>query len=382
MEKRLLCFLIVLILVPLVNASYIGISPAKHEIYFSPYLEKVFTFKVFSSDNDKENEIYVKGDLAEYVSVSRTSFKGSAEFDVIVRLPEKIEKPGKHRILIGARETAYDFDEGRGIGGLAAIQAPIYVIVPYPGKYAEVSFIVRDASEGENVSFDLEVHNLGTESIFFQPEIKIYQKQKLMHEKLLDHKVLESTEKYSVTDTLHTEDFVQGQYDVVMRLDYGEEIVIKNFFRIGALFVNITDYSYKFIEDEANEFYVEVENLWNQPLKKVYSEVTITDQGNIVKKIRLPFTDLEPWEKTNLSGIYDFSDIRAKKYLGNIKVFFENKTNSKLVALYVKNPNLDYPLMLIAIVVLVLLVIIVFLIFKVKNLKKTSKNAKKNKIKK
>jgi hypothetical protein len=384
MEKRLIVIIagIFLMLLPFVNAGYIGISPAKHEIYFEPYLERVFTFNVFSSSTNRENEIYVKGDLAEYVELSRTSFVKETSLDAILRLPGHIEKPGKHRILIGARETSFQFNEtGQGIGGLAAIQAPIYVIVPYPGKYAEVKFIIFDVNEGENVSFRLEVHNLGNEKIFFRPEITVKKGEQELQKKVLDYQTLESKEKYNVEDTIDSGNLTPGEYGAILNFDYGKKVTIEKDFRIGTLYVNITDYSNRFIAETTNKFYVQVENLWNSPLRKVYSEVTITDKGNIIKKFRLPFIDLKPWEKANLTGLFDFSDVKAGKYIANIKVFYENKTTIKLANITFEKPGFNQTWIIVIIVVIVLLVVIIFLIIKVKKLKKP-KNEKTKKTRK
>jgi len=383
MEKRLIIIFIFMILIPFVSAGYIGITPAKHELYFEPFLEQTFTFNVFSSDNNRTNEIYTKGELAEYVNISKTSFIGSTSFTVVLKLPGQIEKPGRHRILIGARELSYDFNNsGQGVGGLAAIQAPIEIIVPYPGKYAEAEFVVKDTSEGSNATFNLQVHNLGKETIFFQPEIRIYQDKKPMAKKTFSYQVLESKKKYIVTDEIDTANLMPGQFDVIMSFDYGENITINRVFRIGTLLINITDYSHRFVKGEANKFYIEIENLWNQPIKNVYSEVSISDQGTIIKRFRLPFKNLEPWEKTNLSGLHDFTDLEPKKYVANIKVLYEGRTTSKLVAIYVENPNANYTLIIIGIIGAVLVLVILFLVIKVKVLKKNIKNAKTKKTKK
>jgi len=165
-------------------------------------------------------------------------------------------------------------------------------------------------------------------------------------------------------------------------VDYGKKIEIEELFRVGYLFVNITDYSYEFESGKINEFNVEVENLWNQKLEDVYAEVSVTDQGKILDEIKTFSIDLKPWQKTNLTGFFDATSITEGRYIANIRVFYPGESNYKLVAIYVYNPPLEMiwvHIAAIASTVLILgIIVFVYLIYKVKKYsKKYDKNVKK-----
>src|SRR3989338_1968808 len=155
--KFLFVFFCLLIIVPAVYS--ISISPSSIQIQFEPYYKNTYKFTVGDADYI---EVYKKGDLSEYVTINKTLFRGAGEFTVTIALPEKIENPGKNRIFIGAIEAP---DGGGTVAAIAAIQTPIDIYVPYPGKYIESSFDAPDVNVDETVNFNLNVNNLGTDDI-------------------------------------------------------------------------------------------------------------------------------------------------------------------------------------------------------------------------
>jgi len=104
MKRLIYIILLIVIIAPLISAGSIGITPTKFKYFFEPGLEKEITFRIISGEENQSITSYVKGDLAEYVTLSETSFIGSGYFTAKIKLPEKIEKPGSHFIYIGAIE--------------------------------------------------------------------------------------------------------------------------------------------------------------------------------------------------------------------------------------------------------------------------------------
>ena len=143
MEKRGFLFWILFLVIVVSffsnTVSALGVRPAKIELNFQPGFERTFDFTVLSNSPDTKYELYVKGDLADYVTLDKSEVIGSQTFRATLKLPSVIDVPGKHRILVGVRQ---EYDEelvGTGIGTAVAIQAAIDVYVPYPGKYVDVS---------------------------------------------------------------------------------------------------------------------------------------------------------------------------------------------------------------------------------------------------
>ncbi|MEI6058708.1 MAG: hypothetical protein WCP89_02960 [archaeon] len=373
--------LVFLILLPLVNAGSIGISPVHFELFFEPNLERTFDFTVSNADPKGAIEVYALGDLAKYVKLSDDSFVGEGSLRVYLKLPKTIEIPGNHRILIGARESSSENGASGGVAGIAAIQASIDVMVQYPGKYIEAAFNVNNVNKGENASFDLTVNNLGTESINISPVIEVYEDNiKLLTKNIEIGKML-SKDKRVINDFLATSSLNEGTYNTSLVINYGREIRISRELKIGYMFVNITDYSYNFSSGKINPFRISVENLWNSEMKNVYAEIVITDKGKVLTSFKTPSMDMAPWEKKDLVGFFDVSDIPEGRYTANLQVFYDSKINNKLVAVYVFKPPVNNVWMIwvgiAAGFVLVVIVVFVYLIVKIRRLKNES--GKKNK---
>ncbi len=390
----LVFYLLVLSLqINFVSAGSVGISPAKFDFFFEPNLEKTFTFTVYNSDSEKGVQLYVKGDLSEYVEVSKMTFeKYGGKFDVTIRLPNKIDKPGKHRILIGAAEYVNESEiRNSMVGGIVAIQVPIDIYVPYPGKYAEAKFVVDDIEQGEDLKFNLIIDNLGTEDISVNPFIEVFQDNNKSENKIYD-KTLElehilSKESLTYKGVLEGSDFTSGKYFAIANINYGDLLRIQDEFRVGQLLVNITDYSYQFESEKINRFNIGVENLWNSKLEDVYAQVRVTNQGNKIDDFTTSSVSLAPWEKTNLTGFFDASNIEKGKYVANINVVYKNITTHKLVTIYVNNLANGFKwfgwmiagVIMFSVFIILVIAIIIYLIVKVKKLSQIIRIKKKKK---
>jgi len=371
-------FLIIVSLSSLINAGSLGISPAKQEFYFEPGIEKTFTFKIVSASSEQITDLYVKGDLAEYVNLSKESVLGRDSFEVYIKLPNKIEIPGKHRILIGAKEHVDEFDSG--VKGVVVIQAPIDVLVPYPGKYAEASFKIADINEGEDAVFELEIFNFGTEKIFPNSRIDIYndeERTEKIKTKVIEPQEIKSKERILIADTIDTSDLKPGPYFVTVNVDYGKIIEIDDEFRIGTLLIKIIDYSNEFEEGKINKFKIEIESLWNYEIKNIYGEVSVTDNGKIIDTFKTPTINLNSWKKANLTGFFDASSVEEGKYVANLKIFYENKDVYKLVSIYVIKPGFNSLLIIGSsagiVLIIGVLILIICLIVKIHKLKKNGR---------
>jgi len=370
-----------LIFLPFVSAGSVGISPTNFNFFFEPNLEKTFDFTVTSADAKTGIEVYVAGDLAQYVKLSENYFIGRGNVKVSLKLPEYIEIPGKHRILIGVKESSKNVQKGSGIGGVAAVQAVIDVYVPYPGKYIEAEFDLKNINKGENAPFELIINNLGTEKITINPKIEIYERESKLKSKIIEIGELQSKESKVIKDFLDTSDLKEGIYKVFVTMDYGKVLTIEKELKVGHFFLNITDYSYEFIEGKINQFNIIVENLWNSKIEGIFAEVSISDKGIILDDFRTPSINLNPWTKENLTGFFDATNISKGRYTANLRVFYGNKTTSKLVAIYVYKKKLNKMWFIFGGIIIgtvtLLFVMFIYLIIKIRRLKKDVKKIKK-----
>jgi hypothetical protein len=196
---------------------------------------------------------------------------------------------------------------------------------------------------------------------------------------------MESKNEEEISGFLNTSNLVPGKYNVIVNIDYGKNITINDSFRVGTLYVNITDYSYLFKPFKINKFWIEIENLWNSELDRVYAKVIVTQNGTVVDTFKTPSIKLDPWQKTNLTGFFDAEKLGEGKYKANMVIHYGEKTNYKLVMItLIKDSGINYYLIISIIAGIIFLIfiiiLIIYLIRKIKQLKlKIKRNGKKTK---
>ena len=366
----------------LIQAGGVGISPVYYKEFFEPNLEKEYAFYSFNTNPEKGVTLYVKGDLAEYVNLSRTYLLGSGDFTVTIKLPDKIDKPGTHKISIGAIEATGELSES-SIGGIAAIQGRIDILVPYPGKYSESTFKILNINQGEEAPYKIEVHNLGTESLNVKSTIEIFKPnttQPLITERLTETN-MKPKETFRTEGTLDTRDLPPGDYDAFATIDWEQKQTKHNqTLRIGQFLVDIIDYDYQFEQGKINPFKIQVQNKWNSKIDEIFATVSITDQGQVVGNFKTVSIDTSPWETKNITGYFDTTGLETKRYTAKIDLFYGGESSSKLVAIYINPPvTKTYRTYIIAVIMAALLILttIIYLIWKVRKLEQRKNEKKK-----
>lgn len=380
MKRHTIFSLLILTIISaqLISAGGVGISPAYYKEFFEPGLTKTFSFRSFNIDPTKGINTYVRGDLAEYVNLSTDYILGSGSFTATITLPNKIDKPGTHTILIGAIEATEDIDVT--VGGIAAIQGRIDILVPYPGKYAESTFTISNINEGEDAKYEIISENLGTQILKVNSKIEIFKNN--MTEKILTEVFKESTldpkETLTIQGALDTKNLPPGEYQAVATIDWGEKDIINKTFRVGEFLVEIIDYDYQFEQDKINPFRIEIQNKWNTQIDQVFADVSITDEGILVGSFKTVSVGTRPWEVKNIIGYFDTTGLEPKRYTAKILISYGDKTTSKLVAIYI-NPSpkaayIKYTIIA-SIIAIIIIAAFIYLILRIRKLSK--KNAKK-----
>jgi len=378
MDKKnlFLVLLIILIVAPLTQSGSIGVNPAKFNVvYFEPGLEKQFEIHVFSDDPTEPIEIYFDGDLKDYATAEPQFFVGSGTSTVTLPLPISPLKPGPSVLYIGAIEKRGE--EGI-IGGIASVRVPLRVFVPYPGKYLEADFDILDINVGEKTSYRLDISNLGTEDLTVLSTIELYEDDsdgEVVFSKTLEPVDLLSKTSFNLIEEIDTSSLKQGNYFALATISYGDEFLkINRSFRIGHFAVNIEDYDYLFETGKINAFNVLIKSEWNSVINNVYAFIVITDEGKVVQEIVTPTINLDPWQRINLTGFFDASNLTSKRYLANINVHYGGSISNKLAAIYTNPPPKEPFVWLnyytyVAIGILLLILVIIYLAYKIRKLK-------------
>ena len=363
MEKRAI-FLIVCLIVCCSNVYALsGVSPASYEIDFKPNLKQDFNFN-FLFDEGVEAEIYVSGDLKDYVRLDRESLNGGGRVVVSLYLPLEIETPGTHRIRVGARQLP---SEEEGIALVSDVGGIIKVQVPYPGKYAELNLKATNANAGEDINLELVVSSKGKEDIYARPVLKIFNLEGEIEQIDLGERFIASTKNEKFLKTLSTATYKPGDYNVTAIIDYGGEkpAVASRIFRLGELRVGISNWTKEFERDKINRFEIRIESFWNDPIENLHASVEIFDYDI---QFSTPSVSLESWKKDILTGFFDTREIKEKKFKANLTLFYEGLTTSEIVELEFKDKaNIVLYSILLGLVIIVILVIIVLMLKRKKN---------------
>ena len=365
----------------LVNA--IRISPDSIRIEFEPNFEKSYTFHTEMAENVG---IAIEGDLAKYVSVEKDNIAKDGSFVIKVKLPAEIETPGKNLVYVGVTEGGKG---GAMVSGIASIRTPIDIRVPYPGIYAEIGFNAHDLNINETANFAVRIHNLGKLSITnAKAVIDIFDVNERLVEKLFSEekvvlpKALESLEAF-FDASKHT----AGAYKAIAHVTYADRLKdLESTFKIGALNIQITNYTKTFFKDKIAKFDIEIESKWNNNINNVYAEIIISNDSKQVSSFKTISVDLEPWESEVISTFWDAAGLAEGVYDVTIMLVYEDKKTEvsgkieireekerKPISAYLTGTNL-----LIALVLLLAIINIVLLIGK-KKLQPEESSAKKSK---
>lgn len=362
MKKEILVLLVISIfLLNLQLVLSLGISPAIQYVDFQPGLELEYSFKVYANSG-QTIEMYSDGEFSELVKFDKTELNGGGGFNVKIKLPQEIEIPGKHVLLIGAREKI-DAESG-AIGTSVAVRAPIVIQVPYPGKYAEISLSTHNANVGEPVKFEVSVASMGKEPILATTNIEIYSEKKKIETLDLGAKLIENQKSDKFIKILNTSNYKSGDYNATAIVDYQEAIAKKSsVFRIGQLFVNMTNYTNEIIKGGIKPFEINIESLWNDPIENVYGEVYILKDNKNITDFLTPSINLGGWEKKTLNGYVDTDVLELGEYDLNININYEGKETMNKGKLTIKMKQ-KYWIYCIIGGILIVLIILIALYFK------------------
>lgn len=366
-------FFVVLSLLFVQNVSGLGVSPGGYSLDFVPGYEGNFYFNFDNADGGNL-EIFADGDLAKYVTLSNAEITGSGRVEVSLKLPQEIEPPGNHRIFIGARPV---FTGEGTIGAVANVRGTIFVLVPFPGEYADVVFVVENANSGEKIPYELEIFSRGVEDLSTNSRIEIFDfKNDSVEVFNLGNDLVPSTKSVTKKSELDVRGYNPGTYRAVATVSYsGDERKQEGDFRLGELFVEIVNYSEVFGESKINPFEITVESFWNDPIENVHAKVDIL--GSEVSFLT-PSINLNGFETGKLIGFFDTSEIEGDSFQALITLNYEGKTTQKTVDLgYSGGGTFNYIWLLVGAGILLVLAFVGWVVVKLRRLDKKSGKKKK-----
>jgi hypothetical protein len=316
MRRALALLFFLIVLLPSVSA--VGLSPAILTLDYKTSGEYPLTFHALGAEH---MDTYVKGDLASYAEIiDPYPHGGPRDFQVIIRLPKDIDPPGKRTLLVGVLEQP---PNGAMVGARAAYQAPVFIYVPYPGVYLDVTLTAPSVNENETVPFRLDVINHGRDpAVGVTASLSIIDGATNATLLSLDSQtagIKGQGENVFVWDWT-TVGRTPGPYLARSVVSYGgKDIERIEPFRIGTQQLRILNFTRSARPGLIAPFTVTVKSEWNSPFAGVYADISINDT-----KIRTPALDLAPWETQTLTGYWDLNGASPGDYKADIKVPYGN----------------------------------------------------------
>jgi hypothetical protein len=328
-----------------------GVSPPIYNINFEPDLEEKFTFKFIFNDG-VISRLSIEGDLAKYITLDKYRIVGTENVTATLKLPREISSPGVNRIRIGARQIV---DRAEGIGLSSNVGGIINVIVPHSGNYVEVKLNIPDGNNEEKITANLSVKNLGDSSIKVKPIIQIFKDDLIIDNIRIKEIEIPYLENYQTNFEINTLEYEYGEYAAVALVDYEKNIAKdEKFFRVGELLVKINNYSKILNKNPLERYEIEIENLWNKEIKKLYATVSFANEN-----FASHFIELMPWEKKTIILYIDSTKIN-KEIQGKITLNYHDKKYSENILIKVNN-ELDLRIIFIILGLMALVMIIIIL---------------------
>lgn len=359
MIKRGIFVLALILMFCRIGSAALGISPAIVELDFVPGGEQEITYFIISDQPDKEIEIYANGDLAKYVTLSKESNIGAGTFTLNIKFPDEIEIPGEHRIGVGVREKA---PEESFLGTRIDISGHIAVYAPYPGKYVEAGLNVPDGNVDDQIPIETHVINRGKESLDINVNVGFFSEdRKMVFYMPFKPVFLESGQDRYFRKFLDTAGFRAGNYLAEAVINYGEEVRVNKTFRIGSLFVNVTNFTNEMRQGGIQKFHVGIESKWNGDLNEVFADVNISNSTWDIG-FRTPSVELKPWEEGILEGFLDTTGLEGK-YNSNIELHYSGEKSYTSGELIVKEAGLEINYIIIGMTAIIIMAVIIFAVW-------------------
>lgn len=360
--KKGILFLFLFIFFIRLSSAGLGISPSVAFFHFEPGKEIVITYHIYADEPDKKINISFDGDLKNFAKANKNLLIGPDSILVTLTLPNSLDPPGDHILSVVASEMSPD-GKGGFFSTFITVIGDVKIRVPYHGEYVEATLAVPDANAGDDIPVTLHMINRGNKQAIAQGRVSIYTLGKQVGSISYPVALLEANDgEQSLTEILSTKDFTPGDYFAEATVSYGKSFTTNKTFRVGSLFVNVSNFTTVLEKNGIQKFYVDVESRWNKELTDVFADVNIS--GNRNESFRTPSVTLSPWEKTRLEGFLDTTNLEGN-YDTHIVLNYAGAQTFAQGSLIVENKNKKLFIILgTSVIALVILIIAVFVYIK------------------
>jgi len=335
-------------------------------VTYEPYKQIDFNYIVL---RPQVFTVSVAGDLSQYYNynVEGNSITGS------LTLPPDFTTPGTHLNFIRVTEVP---SSGGTAVGVASVNCPVYIVVPFPGKYLSFDFHASSINTGEAMPAGFDIISKGDQNIYdAKVTINIVKAGKVYLTDVESIPLISPSQKISKDLMLKTQSLQPGLYDVNAYLQYGNKTINSSTgTRVGSLDVNVLNITKTVKPEPYTKINFTVENNWNNPVNNVYVTYEITSASQKFKEVQTPSVDLKPFGKETIESIAETPGLVPGSYFITYQVHFEDNVKKGTAPLIVEASGTSYATLILILsgIMLTIMMILLFIL-----IKRSSRNARK-----
>ena len=340
-------FSLLFFLLAIDSVNAIGIGPPRINIDFIPGLEQTIEYTIFNNlDSSSRVDMYVKGDLSDYISLDKTSLtigpNGKGDITATLKLPQQIDIPGNHEIKIGAIASPSNTPQGT-VGAKAAVESQLNIFVPYQGEFLVAYIEATSVETGETADFTIHLSNKGLENISSTTaSIDIYFKDQLIATVYTESKKLDSGTEDILSAKWPTAGASAGTYKAVAKLSYDNNTKeIETDFNVGSPLAEIMNITInKFSHGEIAKITVNAKSYWNKPLENVYATIDIFDNENkTIGSIKSSPGNIDSLSESQFELFWDTKNIEIGDYSAKATLNYLDKKAEQNFIISVSKDN-------------------------------------------
>ncbi len=337
--KRIILFFLIFLL-PFSSGLKISGEKVKYVLDFEPNLSIENDFFVTNAEGYTSNyEFEVRrisgADLREYFTVTPAKMENvpdgdSRPFKVNLDLPKFIDTPGESEAWV--KVNVAPLEGTTGIAAFPSLVIRYIIFVLYPNKYLEWGFGIPNMNVNETTNIEINMNNLGTPEIYsIRGNTTILTADGSIVKKIDSFKAsnLKSQETKKLSAEFSSIGLQSGNYKAFTTLVWDDNSSSKEIeFKIGRKDVKIHNFTRKFEIDSINKMYIDVESNWNSEIKNLYADISVFEDGQVIKKFKSLNSDLKAFEAKKIEAYFDTNELEKKEYIVLVELNYENEASS------------------------------------------------------
>jgi len=323
------------------DALALGITPGRTVLEFEPGKTKEIKFTILNNENKDMKVIVYSDEGNRFLDIKPTVItlgakEPSKDFTFNFKATGQLN-PGMNELKIMVKELP----EGYGEKDAAKITATMELIhqlrinVPYPGKYAESDVYITSNDAEKPVLFTIPIFNMGKERIGkAKATIEIFDVNGNSIAVIETNEIsLESGKEGKVVAEL-SQKLGRGRYNAKIHLAYDDNVIdMEKEFFVGVPLINVNGVTVdsNFRLGNIARFSMLLENMWNQGIEGIFSDIRITDSNNReMTRFKTASADIDANSIGVVDAYWDTKDVDPGVYRMSIALHYLNLVNEKV----------------------------------------------------